>query len=183
MDKAEQTMILNIEKNYGKPIDHWIKLLKKKNISKHSDAVNFLKKEHGFGHGFANLVAHKAKGSDAGSSGKDDLIDNQYKGKESLKPIYNTLIKEIKKFGDDVEIAPKKTYVSLRRKKQFAILNPATKSRFEVQLNLKGEKPKGKLEEIKAANAMCTNKYNLNDKTDINKDLIGHLKKAYEMAG
>lgn len=94
-----------------------------------------LKEEHGHSHGFANLIAHKAKGSDAGSAeNQDDLIVKQYKGKEHLKPIYDQLISEIKAFGDDIEIAPKNAYVSLRRKKQFALLNPATKQDLKLVL-------------------------------------------------
>jgi len=76
-------------------------------------------------HGFANLIAHKSKGSDAGSAdSQDELISKQYRGKEHFKPIYDKLISEIQTYGEDIEIASKNTYVSLRRKKQFAILNP-----------------------------------------------------------
>lgn len=79
--------------------------------------------------------------SDASSAdNQDDLITKQYKGKEHLKPFYDKLISEIQSFGNDIEIAPKNSYVSLRRKKQFATLIPATKTRFEIGINLKGQK-------------------------------------------
>ena len=81
-----------------------------------------------------------------------------------------------------MEIAPKNTYVSLRRKKQFAILNPATKTRFEIGINLKGQAPKGKLEAEKNT-AMCSHKINLTAATDIDKEVIGWIKTAYENAG
>ncbi|HDZ13798.1 hypothetical protein LCGC14_1241660, partial [marine sediment metagenome] len=127
MDKAAQTMIDNLHKNTGKTLEQWIAIVNKENFEKHVEIIKFLKGKHEFTHGFANLVAHKAKSTDAGSvENKDDLIVSQYQGKEHLKPIYEKLIKEILTFGNDIEIAPKKNYVSLRRKKQFAILNPAT---------------------------------------------------------
>lgn len=184
MDQAEKTMMDNILKNTGKSFEHWLDLVKKKGFAKHGEIIKFLKEEHGFTHGYANLVAHKSKGSDAGSS--DDaglLIEKQYKGKEHFKPLYDTLIAEINQFGKDIEIAPKNAYVSLRRKKQFAILQPATKSRFEVQLNLKGQEPQGILESIAAPNAMCTHKINLDEKGKVSKEILVWLKAAYDKAG
>ena len=68
--------------------------------------------------------------------------------KEDLKKIYDRLISQIQEFGEDIEISPKNAYVSLRRKKQFATLQPATKTRFEIGINLKGVEPKGILQSI-----------------------------------
>jgi len=180
MDKATQTMIENLYKNTGKTLEQWIDIATKKNFAKHSEILNFLKDEHGLSYGFANLVALKAKGSDAGSvENTDDLIVSQYKGKEQLKPIYDKLISIIKSFGSDFEIAPKNNYVSLRRKKQFAILNPATKTRFEIGINLKGHEASGKLEAEKP-NAMCTHKIKISDISEIDSEIINWLKIAFE---
>jgi len=184
MDKATQTMIENLHKNTGKTLEQWITILKKENFAKHGETLKFLKDTHGLTHGFANLIAHKAKGSDADSAeNKDDLIEKQFKGKEHFKPLYDKLLNEIKKFGNDFEIAPKNAYVSLRRKKQFVILQPATKTRFEIGINLKGQEPKGRLEAIYSANAMCSHKINLSDISDIDTEIIGWLKTAYDNAG
>ena len=184
MDKGTQTMIDNLQKNTGKTLPQWIEIVNKQNIQKHGEIIKFLKENHSLTHGFANLIAHKSKGSDAGSaSNEDELIIKQYQGKENFKPLYDKLLTEIKKFGNDVEVAPKNAYVSLRRKKQFAILQPATKTRFEIGINLKGAPQKGKLEAINSANAMCSHKINLNDIKDIDAEVIEWLKIAYENAG
>lgn len=184
MDPAERTMIENLFKNTGKTLEQWIEIVKKKNFAKHGDIIKFLKEEHSFGHGFANLVAHKSRGSDAGSAeNSDDLITKQYAGKEHFKPVYDRLMKEIGKFGGDIETAPKNAYVSLRRKKQFAILQPATKTRFEIGINLKGQPGKGVLEEIKTANSMCSHKINIASEKDITPEVIKWIKAAYEKAG
>lgn len=184
MDQAAQTMIDNLHKNTGKSLEEWILIVKKENFAKHGEIIKFLKEAHGFTHGFANLVAHKSKGSDAGSaSNTDDLVAAQYKGKEHFKPLYDKLLADILKFGKDVEVAPKNAYVSLRRKKQFACLNPATKTRFEIGINLKGEPGSGKLEEVTAANAMFSHKINLNDLSDADQEVLDWLKKAYDNAG
>ena len=56
----------SIEMKYGQPIDHWIKLVKQQKGLKHMELVNWLKSEHGLGHGHANAIvafcfANKAK--------------------------------------------------------------------------------------------------------------------------
>ncbi|MDB5205529.1 MAG: hypothetical protein JWR72_604 [Flavisolibacter sp.] len=184
MDKGTQTMIDNLQKNTGKTLEQWINIVNKEKLLKHGEIIKFLKDQHALTHGFANLIAHKTKGSDAGSAeNQDDLIVKQYEGKEHFKPLYDKLISEIQKFGNDFEIAPKNAYVSLRRKKQFAILQPATKTRFEIGFNLKGQDSKGKLEGISSANAMCSHKINLADIKDIDKEVIEWLKAAYDNAG
>ena len=183
MDKATQTMIENLRKNTGKTLEEWIGIVKKETLAKHGEMVKFLKEQHSLTHGFANLIALKAKGSDAGSAeNQDDLITKQYQGKEHFKPIYDKLIAIIQTFGNDIEIAPKNTYVSLRRQKQFATLNPATKTRFEIGVNLKGQEPKGKLEAEKP-NSMCSHKINLTELKHIDEEVIACIKTAYDSAG
>jgi predicted transport protein len=184
MDQAEKTMIENLHKNTGKPLEEWIRIVQKKGFAKHAEMIQFLKDEHGFSYGFANLVAHKSKGSDAGSvEDKERLIEKQYAGKENLKPVYEKLLAEVLKFGNDIEVAPKNAYVSLRRKKQFACLQPATKTRFEIGLNLKGLSGGGILEEITTPNAMFSHKIKLGSLNDLAPEMISWLRKAYDMAG
>lgn len=184
IDKATQTQIANIEKNTGKKLEEWIAIVNKSGFAKHGELVNFLKKKHAFTHGNANTVVHYAKQSHAGAAeNQDDLITGQYKGKENLKPWYDKIMAEINKFGKDIEIAPKKAYVSLRRKKQFAILQPSTKDRLDVGLNIKGVAVSGNVEEGAKWNAMCTHRIRVEDEKTVNKDLINWIKQAYEQAG
>jgi len=183
MDKATLTMIENLYKNTGKTLEEWIVIVNGSGHVKHGEIVKWLKETQGLTHGFANLVAHKAKGSDAGSAADmDDLVVKQYQGKEHFKPLYDHLIAAIGTFGNDVELAPKNAYVSLRRKKQFATLGPATKTRFEVGINLKGQPPAGKLEAEKP-NAMCSHKINLAGLSDIDEEVLRWLRAAYDHAG
>jgi predicted transport protein len=182
MEQAVKTMIDNLKAKTGYTLEEWKKIISKKGLSKHGEIVKFLKEEHGITHGYASEIGLKVLGSDADSqSDTADLIVNQYKGKEQLKAYYDRLIAEIQKFGGDFEIAPKKTYVALRRKKQFIILNPASKTRFEIGFNLKGIDPKGKLEAEKP-NGICSHKINLSDIKEIDKEVIDWIKMAFENA-
>jgi predicted transport protein len=177
-------MMQSIEEKYGKPFGHWVELLLKSGLQKHGEMLNLLKSEHGFSHGFANLVAHKARASDSDSaSSTDSLINTQYaKGKEELRSIYDILITKISKFGKDVEVAPKKAYVSLRRSKQFAIIQPSTKTRIDVGINLKGKEPTDKLEASGSFNAMVSHRVRITESKQIDEELLSWLKEAYENA-
>ncbi|HEV7780259.1 MAG TPA: DUF4287 domain-containing protein [Chitinophagaceae bacterium] len=184
LDKAYATQIANIEKSTGKKLNDWIAIVNKSGFTKHGELVSFLKEKHGFTHGNANMVVHYAKQSHAGAAeNSDDLITEQYKGKENLKPWYDKIMSEINKLGKDVELSPKKAYVSLRRKKQFAILQPSTKDRLDLGLNIKGVAPSGIVEEGSKWNAMCTHRIKITEEKAINKELFNWIKQAYEQAG
>ncbi|WP_271711727.1 DUF5655 domain-containing protein [Marinigracilibium pacificum] len=178
-------MIENLKAKTGKSLEEWINIVNDKgDLVKHGQIVKYLKEDHGFTHGFANLVALKALKTDSGSvEDKSLLVEEQFKGKEHFIPIYKKIIEAVNKFGNDIEIAPKKSYVSLRRKKQFSILKPATKSRFEVQVILKDQDSESEFKQIVSKNAMCTHQADITDISQISDGIINGLKSAYNAAG
>lgn len=167
----------------GKTLEHWISVVKKSGIEKHREIINFLKSEHGFTYGFANFVALKSKKSDAGSIDDKDLLSMQYKGKETLKPIYDELVKRISKFGKDIQFVPKKSTVSCVRNKQFALIKPATKTRIDLGLKLRGKSTTDRLENSGPFGTMCTHRVRLTDIAQVDEQLINWLEEAYEEAG
>ncbi len=183
MDPAVQKMLDNIKLKTGKSSDYWIKLVQKSGLVKHGEKMKLLKETHGFTHGYANTIVHLSKSDSAvNTTDKDSLVDKQYEGKESLRPIYDKLIKAINKFGKDIEIAPKKAYVSLRRRKQFGLIQPSTKTRVDIGVNLKGVEPSGITEKAGSWNSMVTHRIRIQDAKEINKEVIQWLKEAYENA-
>ncbi len=167
----------------GKPLSEWISIVKKENLEKHGEMVSFLKTTHGMTHGYANFVVHKTRESDAGSFGEDELIQGQYSKKEELKPIYEKLANEIAGFGEDVEVAPKKAAVSFRRKRQFCLIQPSTKTRVDVGLKFNDRAVSGRLESSGIFGAMCTHRVQLTDIGQVDKELIQLIKDAYSEAG
>jgi Domain of unknown function (DUF5655)/Domain of unknown function (DUF4287) len=182
-DEMANAMIANLKSKTGKTLEQWIGIAKKSGAARHSEIVKLLKTDHGLTHGFANLVAHKTLKSDAGSvSETTDLVAAQYSGdKAALLPIYEALVKSAKGFGD-LEIAPKKAYVSLRRSKQFAIIQPSTKTRVDLGLNMKGVPAKGRLEKSGSFNAMVSHRVRLEKAGDVDKDVKDWLKQAWSQA-
>lgn len=98
-----------------------------------------------------------------------------------MRPIHEKLMKEITRFGD-FEIAPKKGYVSLRRKKQFVMIGPKTNTRFEVGINAKDLKKNAHLLE-QPKGSMCNYIVNLSDPKEVDAELVAWIKSAYEGAG
>lgn len=180
---AMDSQIKNLEEKTGKKLDEWIQLVNSSGLQKHGEMVTMLKEQHGMGHGYANMLVHLAKQSHSGFSEEETLVNEQFKGKEAMRPWYESILKEVRSFGDDVEVSPKKAYVSLRRKKQFAILQPSTKTRFDIGLNLKESTPGGQLEDAGSWNSMCKYRVKIEGENDITPAVIGWLRKAYEEAG
>ncbi|MCH7812669.1 MAG: DUF4287 domain-containing protein [Planctomycetes bacterium] len=181
-EEMAAAMLRHLEDKTGKTLPQWLKIARASKRAKHGEIVKFLKTEHGVTHGYANLIALKAlqpDGQAAPTAG--DLVEQQYAGpKAALRPIYDALIAAVQKFGPDLEIAPKKAYVSLRRNKQFALIQPSTKTRVDVGINLKGLEPTERLEASGSFNAMVSHRVRLSDKKDADAELIGWLKAAYQ---
>ena len=168
----------------GKGLDDWVAIARGAGIAGHMALVNHLKSDHGLTHGYANMVVHAANASSALSQDDDALVDAAFDGaKAHWRPLYDRLIALVQGFGGDVELAPKKGYVSLRRKKQFALLMPSTKDRFDIGLALKGEEPTGKLELAGSWNAMVSHRIRVAADADADAEAEGWLRAAYDRAG
>lgn len=176
-EEMAASMIANMPEKTGKPLEDWLKIVAASQLDKHGKIVAMLKSDHAMTHGFANLVAAKALASDE----PVDLVEAQYSGaKADLRPIYEAIVAFAKALGSDVEIAPKKASVSLRRKKQFALITPATKTRVDLGLALKGDEPAGRLEK---GDAMCSHKVRLEAPEGFDAEVQGWISDAYSRAG
>ena len=182
-EEMAEAMVRNLAEKTGKTLTQWLKIAGGSKLKKHGEIVKFLKSEHGLTHGYANMIAHKTLKSDAGSAlSAGDLVDQQYAGaKANLRPMYEKLIAAVAKFGD-VEVAPKKAYVSLRRAKQFALFQPSTATRLDVGIKLKDVKPAGRLEASGSFNSMVSHRVRIESPKDVDKELVVWLRQAYNAA-
>ena len=184
-DPYVQTMISNMPEKTGKSLEEWYKILKSKKLEQHSKIMQLLKQEMGLTHGYANTISLLFRQKLAGGAPSDEaLIETQYAKKPDLLPIYDRLIQKVKTFGDDVEISPKKSYVSLRRARQFAIIQPSTRTRMDLGLNLDQDlATSGKLIHGDRWSGMCTHHIEIFEFDDLSPEVIDWLKKAYDRAG
>jgi hypothetical protein len=181
-EEMKAAMIAGLKEKTGKALEEWLVILRASKLSRHREFMGLLKNEHGLTHGFANMIALQALNSDSQTAGDADaLVEAQYEGaKAALRPLYDALLAAIRKFGKDVEVSPKKAYVSLRRNKQFAIIQPSTASRLDVGINLKGALPRGRLEASGSFNAMVSHRVRVTSLKEVDKELLAWLKEAYE---
>ena len=188
IDQAYETQLQNIQKKTGKSLDELTALVRKMGLSKHGEIRTVLQQELGLGYGDANTLVHYALKSDgeraaqAAGLGGADVLDEIYAGpKTGLRPIHDRLMASVSQFGE-FEIAPKKGYVSLRRKKQFAMIGPASNTRVEVGINAKGLDPDERLLE-QPAGSMCNYKVKLSSADEVDSRLIAWIKQGYDSAG
>lgn len=177
MEKALKSMIDNMPEKTGKSLEEWKKVLKAASLEKHGEMVKLLKGEHGVSHGFANTIVSLFRQDD---SSEEDLVSAQYQGKESLFPIYEALMAEVKKLGDDISISPKKTSVSIIRKRQFLLIKPATKTRIDLGFKFKNREAGERLGDSGPFGTMCSHRVVLNSKEEVDAELISWMKEAYD---
>lgn len=185
-DQARESQIRNIETKTGQSRDDLKSQLLATNLTKHMELVAHAKSAFALSHGDANALVHYALASDgtraAEGKSEDAVLEELYTGpKAALRPIHDTLMEQLTGFGE-FEIAPKKGYLSLRRKKQFAMVGPATNTRIEVGINHKTLPGTERLV-AQPAGGMCTHKVKLTEESEIDTELLAWLRAAYETSG
>ena len=189
LDQAVQTQLSNIEKSTGKSLEALYAVITGSGLAKHGEIVKMLKADLGLGHGNANLITTlylRSRQADGGAP--DDPLASIYSGaKAALRPLHDAVMAVVQQLGE-FETAPKKTYLSLRRKKQFAMVGPGSKGRLEIGLNIKdtpitgGDGADGRLQALPAGK-MCQYRVFLTDTAEVDVVLVGWLRQAYQAAG
>jgi hypothetical protein len=187
VEKALATQLANMETRTGKSLAELSAIVQGSGLTKHGEVVKMLKATLGMGHGDATTLVHHVRSggppttipSDSTADGA--VLDGLYVGpKAALRPIHDAILAGLQGFGP-FEAAPKKTYVSYRRSRQFCMVGPATNSRVEVGLNMKGVAGTDRLEALPAGQ-MCQYKVRLTDPAQVDAELLGWIRQAYEAA-
>lgn len=188
LERAKATQLANIQKKTGKSLDELTKFIQSSGLTKHGEIRTMLMEKLGLRYGDAHNLALFVLKADAQLVAKEkglstsDVLDEIYTGpKASLRPIHDKLMNAIQIFGE-FEIVPKKGYVSLRRKRQFAMLGPATNTRFELGINIKNLEADERLL-AQPEGSMCNYKVRLTDVDQVDETVIGWVRRAFEAAG
>ena len=179
---ATETQLRNITAATGRTVEDFAAALAPYGPLPHGKMVAVLKSDFGLTHGNANLIATRVRELAAGGPAPaDDLLSAQYAGaKAGLRPIHDRLVGAARGFGPDVSVVVQKTAVSLRRRKQFGVIGVASASRVQLGLNL-AETPADP--RVKETTGMCSHRVDLASVTDVDTDVLGWLRAAYDEAG
>jgi hypothetical protein len=185
---AMATMIANIEKQTGNTMAQLADVVKKSGLTKHGEIRTMLMEKLGLGYGQANTVVHLALKSDGASAAAaaghstDDVMGLIYSGKKAdLRPVHNAVLAVIAKFGE-YETAPKKDYISYRRKKQFLMVGPKTNTAVEIGLFCKSLPAHARLKE-QPANAMCRYTTRVSSPAEVDATLAKWMRQSFDEAG
>ena len=130
VEEGLKSQLRNIEIATGRSVDDWIALIRASGLTRHSQIVAMLKADHGLSHGAANRLALTALAADAPVA--QDPVEELFAGRpREVRAIHDRLWAEVERLGE-VEVAPKKGYLSLRRRLQFAMEKPAEIGRAHV---------------------------------------------------
>lgn len=185
-EKGIQTQLANIQSATGKSLDELSAVIRESGLQKHGEIRAMLQNALGlsFVHADTLILCLKQMEQDraaAKAGGAPDPVEGMYTGaKAALRPIHEGLMARLGGLGD-FEIAPKKGYLSLRRKKQFATVGPATNTRVEVGLNMKGADATDRLVQLPAGK-ICNYSVKLTDASQVDDELIAWVRQAYEAA-
>jgi hypothetical protein len=175
VEEGIQSQLRNIEKDYGQTIDELVLVVTGSGLTKHNEVVAMLKQRYGMSHGAAHRVSLVARSRSAEPAPASAGLA------APLQDLYTRLLKKASALGNDVEQAPKKGYVSLRRRKQFAMLQPGAKW-INLGLVLTKQRPAGRLESAAKWNALFTHRVRVASATDIDDELESWLRSAYNAA-
>ena len=188
---ATLTQLRNIQSRTGKTIAELHAVLAASGLAKTGERRSLLMEQFKLGYGDANVVAlfygKPLPALDgavpvAATAPQGDPLDAIYTGaKAHLRPLHEAVMQAISALGP-CELAPKKTYISLRRKKQFAMLGPATKDLVELGLNAKSLPPHARLKAMPPG-GMCQYTVRLGRADEVDDTLVGWIRSAYEAAG
>ncbi len=185
LQKARETQIRNIEAKTGKSLAELRAFIQSSGIKKHGEIRSMLIQELGLGYGDANSLIHYALQTDGQTAAEakglsdDDVVNEIYSGKKAgLRPLHEAILNAIKELGE-FEIAPKKGYVSLRRKKQFVMVGPATNESMEIGINVKALPDSNRLK-VMPPNSMCQYKLRLNHMSEFDDEVKNWIKMAFD---
>jgi hypothetical protein len=180
-----QAYLDNIQAQTGKTPEDFRILAEQKGLLKEGvktgQIVEWLKTDYGLGHGHAMAIVLTLQDATQPPPSEEEKLDRLFKGdKVRWRPAYDELVTRVNEFGSGFSADPTNTYISLLRNgKKFGIVQ-VTAERFDIGIKLKGKEATDRFEAAGNWNAMVTHRVSISDPAQIDAEVMGWLKKAFE---
>jgi hypothetical protein len=174
----------NIPKRTGKTVVEWVDLVKRYGPPTETGQRAWLMNEHGLSKSDAWWVVERAAGRGEVDYDPEGMVEAMYAGpKAGLRPLHEQLIRLGKALGDDVQICPCKTIVPFYRRRVFAEIKPATRTRIDFGFALGDIKATGRLVDTGgfAKKDRITHRIPLTSAVDIDDEFMAWLRTAYDL--
>ncbi|HKW73443.1 MAG TPA: DUF4287 domain-containing protein [Candidatus Dormibacteraeota bacterium] len=182
-----QAYLDNIKAKTGKTPDELVSLAAAKGLVgpgvKAEQIVTWLRDDYGLGRGHAMTIVLILKSVSHAKRTGDDAVARHFRGsKARWRQPYDELLSKIRTFGPDVSMGPTESYISLLRGgKKFAVVQ-ITSDRLDIGIKLKGMRPAGRAEAAGTWNSMVTHRVRISEPKQIDREIFGWLRQAYELA-
>lgn len=185
-----QKAIQDLPARTGRSLEEWLKFIKKSGPGTEKERREWLKSEHGLGTNYAGWLAQRAEGK--GEDGDpeaylrtaEQYVEKMFAGpKQSLRPIYDVLLKAGLGIGKAERACPCQTIVPLYRNHVFAQIKPTTQTRIDIGFALKDMKATGRLIDTGgfAKKDRITHRIPISSVNDIDDEVKHWLKVAYDL--
>ena len=185
-----QKWIADLKPKSGRSLDEWLKLIKKEGPPEEKERRDWLKTRFGLGTNSAWWLAERSlgKGEEVGDPDQylqaaEAYVDKMFSGKkETLRPIYDALLKLGLSMGKEAKACPCQTIVPLYRNHVFAQIKPTTQTRVDFGLALGNLKTPKRLIDTGgyAKKDRITHRFEITSLKDIDDEVKRWLKVAYD---
>lgn len=190
MSKSPQDMMAavsaSMQERTGRTLEEWVEVVRAGGIDPLDQGAvrRWLQAEHGILQNSRWAIADAA----ARSAGwkeptTEQYIEGQYAGqKAALRPVFDRLRVILEAFGDDVSVEGRSTYTPFVRRRQFAAIAAATRSRVDVGLRYV-DPPDSPLLAPASAPGQASHRISLGSVEEVTGEMERLLKVAYDQNG
>jgi hypothetical protein len=185
-----QKWISELKQKSGRSLEEWLKLIKKEGPPEEKERRDWLKTKHGLGTNSAWWLAERSlgKGEEMGDPKQylraaEEYVEQMFSGKkETLRPIYDALLRLGLNIGKEAKACPCQTIVPLYRNHVFAQIKPTTQTRVDFGLALGNLKTPRRMIDTGgyAKKDRITHRFEITSLKDIDDEVERWLKVAYD---
>lgn len=138
--EVEQDFLQSLKSFSGQDLNQWLSTIKATGMSGTKEILEWLKKEKGFNHSQAFLLAGIFNNGGIPVYADDaELLKAQFGKNDHLRPLYDSIVANVLELLPDTIVLPKKTYVSLTMEREYAAISIKSK---EIRLGMDlGDRP------------------------------------------